>query len=298
MKRILSIILFFVFLSVSGQNYNIIKSGNFIVKSGNNVVTAETDDTSYTTEANAFFAVCTGLTTAQKEAVDYLVVQLKAIDMWDSAVVVKPVVGGTAAQHAINLRNPALYNSTYSGSPTHNASGVTFPLKTDYESHGINPSTTLSKARQTLCVYSQTSPVKTDGYMIPFYASDGSTQINAFYRGNDGKPYYFLCNSTSGQGLIYDLTEIDMQGLITLTKNSAGRRIIRNAVTVETNAVTDEYGTLPTATMTSNFDPGTTTAAQTYSGYYIGNKGLEDANIATWNTLWQTFETMLSRNVP
>jgi hypothetical protein len=85
---------------------------------------------SYQTESTAFFAVNTGLTTPEKDAVDALVVTMKSIG-WSKFKVFYPNIGGTAAAHKWNLINPldtdGAFRATYgngNGGVTHSATGI------------------------------------------------------------------------------------------------------------------------------------------------------------------------------
>ena len=71
----------------------------------------------YDPDAQAFFtAESTAgvtLTTTQKTAVNNLVVNLKAANIWTKFKAIYPIVGGTATAHKFNLKNPADTNAAF-----------------------------------------------------------------------------------------------------------------------------------------------------------------------------------------
>lgn len=79
-------------------------------------------------DAIAFFDVNTGLTQTQKEAINQLVVSLKAANIWSRLIAVYPMVGGTAAAHKWNLKNPLDTDTAkrleFFGGWTHSSTGA------------------------------------------------------------------------------------------------------------------------------------------------------------------------------
>ena len=88
---------------------------------------------SYDPDAQAFFNAVTGggdtLTSTEENAVNDLVVGLKADGIWSKFVALYPFVGGTASAHKWNLMNPvdtdAAFRMTFVGGWTHDAFGCT-----------------------------------------------------------------------------------------------------------------------------------------------------------------------------
>jgi hypothetical protein len=59
----------------------------------------------YDSDAAAFFT-STGITnTTQKDAVNTLVLELKAESLWTKFIAIYPLVGGSATTHKYNLKN-------------------------------------------------------------------------------------------------------------------------------------------------------------------------------------------------
>ena len=66
------------------------------------------------------------LTGAQKDAANAFIVTLKGYSIWTKIQALYLFMGGTAAAHAINWKNPGTYDITWYNSPTHSANGVQF----------------------------------------------------------------------------------------------------------------------------------------------------------------------------
>jgi len=96
----------------------------------------------YEAEATAFFAVNTGLTTPQKDAVNDLVLELKAIG-WSKFQAIYPMIGGTADAHKWNLVNPvnsdAAFRLQFFGTWSHDASGADPDGSTAYANTFFHP---------------------------------------------------------------------------------------------------------------------------------------------------------------
>jgi len=57
-------------------------------------------------------------------AVNQLVLDLKAASLWSKLGVIYPMVGGTAARHALNLKAPGSFTGAFTGGWVHSATGA------------------------------------------------------------------------------------------------------------------------------------------------------------------------------
>jgi len=83
----------------------------------------------YDADATAFFTAASITDTTQKNAVNTLVLNLKSANIWNKMKAIYPVVGGTAASHKWNLKDPrdldAAFRLTFSTGWTHSSMGIT-----------------------------------------------------------------------------------------------------------------------------------------------------------------------------
>lgn len=133
--------------------------------------------TSVDADALAFIAAA-GITDAtQKSALNTLVPALKSAGVWAKSYALYPFVGGTAATHKWNLKDPrdldAAYRIVFNGTITHNANGIT-PGGTaaDFADTRLNGLSILSKTDSHWSFYSRTA---VDGGSD--YGQDGTSQI-------------------------------------------------------------------------------------------------------------------------
>ena len=135
---------------------------------------------SYDPDAQAFIDAA-GLTdTTQKNAINTLVVDLKADSLWTKFYALYPFVGGTASTHKWNLVNPLDTDAAYrlteianGGSIAHSSTGVTFDTLARYNSF-INPSV-IAADNWHMTHYNQLE-VTTNGYDMGSFQTSGTKE--------------------------------------------------------------------------------------------------------------------------
>lgn len=140
---------------------------------------------SYDTDASAFFTA-TGITSdTQKNAVNDLVLDLKAASLWTKFIAIYPLVGGSATTHKFNLKDPqdtnGAFRLTFGGGVTHDSNGITGNGTSGFARTNIIGTTHLSLNDVSAFIYSRSNIVglKIDlgsmNYPAPNYRS---VQIN------------------------------------------------------------------------------------------------------------------------
>jgi hypothetical protein len=120
--------------------------------------TTSTTTAGYDPDALAFFAAASITETTEKDAVNQLVLDMKADGIWTKMRAVYPYVGGDASKHSYNLINPATFQITWSGGVTHNASGITGNGTNGYGNTNFNPSTQfISNTNYSFGIYSSST---------------------------------------------------------------------------------------------------------------------------------------------
>ncbi len=109
-------------------------------------------------DAQAFITAAAITNTTQQTAINTLVNDLKTANIWTKMKAIYPFVGGTAAQHRFNLKDPravdAAYYLTFYGGGTHSSTGY-LPNGNSYANTKLMPSV-LSTNSQHLSYYSRT----------------------------------------------------------------------------------------------------------------------------------------------
>lgn len=108
------------------------------------------------------FISASGITNlTQRTAVNQLTIDLKSYGIWDKTKAVYPFIGGTAATHKWNLKDPqdtdAAFRLTFFGSMTHNSNGITGNGTNAYALTYVIPSSSLTLNSTSVTIYSRTN---------------------------------------------------------------------------------------------------------------------------------------------
>jgi hypothetical protein len=253
---------------------------------------------SYQTESETFFAANTGLNTTQKDALDGLVVALKAIG-WSKFLAVYPYIGGTSSAHKWNLVNPVdsdgAFRLTFSGSFTHASTGVTPAGTSTYQNTHMIPSTSMTDGDVHMSVYLRSNVGSTTtGY--EWGVIEGGT-ANWYFnpRRVDDTAQAFGFHAVQDQ---INGSVTDSRGLWTLSNRVSELRLYKNATELS-NDTSLTAGTEASATniylSNYNYTPGEgSTREMAFAS--IGT-GLTAAEVDDLYTAVQAYQTSLSRNV-
>ena len=249
-------------------------------------------------DAQAFITAA-GLTNpTQQNAINTLVLSLKANNIWTKMKAIYPFVGGTATTHKFNLINPADTNAAFrlvfSGGWTHSANGAAPNGVNSYADTFLTPNTSLSQNSSHVSYYSRT---QSNGTEIEI----GSATANNF-----GDPRTLLEIRTSGityyavnsQGIYITYSDADSRAFY--IGNRTGASVIngwRNSTKVATGT-TVSFGlstrTFWLAALNSGATPLYSTKQCAFST--IGD-GLTDTEAANFYTAVQAYQTTLGRQV-
>lgn len=98
---------------------------------------------SFDADALAFITAASITDNTQKTAVNTLVTDLKAYNIWTKMKAIYPFVGGTATSHKFNLKDPrdldAAYRLVFNGGWTHSSTGALPNGTTAYANTYLNP---------------------------------------------------------------------------------------------------------------------------------------------------------------
>lgn len=252
-----------------------------------------TEITSGDPDANAFIYAA-GLTDAtQKNAINQLVVDLKAYGIWSKMKAIYPMVGGTADTHKWNLKDARdtdnAFRLSFLGGWTHSSTGAKPNGTNAYADTFLTPSTSLSTSSSHFSKYNRDNDLS--GNKI-----DGTID----------NPNFFQQNYSAGNGIIGDLasivtyTQTDTKGLFTITRtsNNVVKVFKNNLQQGSTNTTTTS--TLPAfkVYLGARNDNNTASFFNSYECAFatIGD-GLTDTEVSDLYTAVNDFQTTLSRNV-
>ena len=235
------------------------------------------------------------LSILEKNAVNQLVVDLKAYGLWDSMKAIYPMVGTSAAACAQNLKSSS-FTGTFTSGWTFASTGVTGNGTSTYMNTSLNINTSLTSASSLhLSYYSRTN--NTVNNTVFMGCTDGTTQTYVMPCFNSNTSRYVSLNATGGT--LTTIIPNTLGFLIEKRENSTNVKTIKNGSLISTTASTSV----------------TKTSANVYIGAYNGNgtsfsysslhecafasigDGLTDTQAANFYTAVQAFQTTLSRQV-
>lgn len=246
-------------------------------------------------DAQAFLTAA-GITDAtQQGAVNQLVLDLKASSIWTKFYAIYPFVGGTATTHKWNLKDPqdtdAAFRLTFYGGLTHNSNGVTGNGTTGYADTHFNPvQEAINRENFGFTIYSRSSSWGgyamgiTDGASFSLFFRSGTSQ---YYGVFDTSPF---ANGTLTNGNKTLTTQRTSNTLQTLYQNGSSV-LSSNTITTQANI------NYPFTLFCRNGVGGVQNFSSINLALNAIHNALTPAEVNSFNTAVQTFQTTLSRNV-
>lgn len=259
----------------------------------------------YDVDAQAFFtaleadAAPVTLSSAQKGYVNTLVLAIKSASLWTNMKAAYPMIGGTAASHKYNLKDPrdldAAFRLVFAASPTHSSNGVDWNGTTQYADTKLIPNTHFTNTNATIGYYSREN-VSESTIDMGVYDGTHATRIISLYASNSTT--YGEIN-TQGIGTASVVT--DTRGLFTATRTSASvNPVYRNATQVSSPSILTgaKVVTYSIYIGAANYS-GTTTLPSTKqcAFAFIYDGGLNSTQVTNLYNAIQAFQTSLGRQV-
>lgn len=232
------------------------------------------------------------LSATEKTAVNQLVLDMKADDIWTKMKAIYPMVGGSATSHKFNLIDPrdldAAFRLNFTSGWTHSSTGATPNGTSAYANTFINQNT-LTTTSNHLSVYGGTSNITRIHYNqgakdhlfleIGSYLLSRNLNIQLFQSGLTSNSGLILASRSSLNVTKLFKNDVELQSSTSTTTNTVDSLIIlgaRNDGTVSINPLNYGNGEI-------RFNS-------------IGG-GLTDTEASDFYTAVQAFQTTLSRNV-
>ena len=249
----------------------------------------------YDADAEAFFTAAGITDDTQKDAVNQLVLDIKAIssgDVWTNKLkAIYPLVGGSSSTHAVNLRNPGTHDITWSGTVTHDSNGITPNGTTGYGDTGFNQSTHGAEDDEHVSIYSRTNANITACDIGATNGSGNGSQI----RSREGGSRYAKCQDSSFNGT----ANSDSLGYFSINRTaSTGYRFRQNATNTAITQASDQAPVSTTFHVGARNTNGTAGAfsSRNFAWCAIG-RGLTESEDGDLRTAVETYQDALSRGV-
>lgn len=251
---------------------------------------------SYDPDAQAFFTA-SGLTGATNlTAINNLVVALKGYGIWTKMKAIYPFIGGTAALHKWNLKNPldtdAAFRLVFNGGWTHSSTGALPNGTNGYATTFLSPLTNLTLNSTHLSYYSRNNVNLTQVEIGCFDNTGAYTIIEA----RTANISYFLTNTSTIAGVADTNSAAFYIGNRTASNVTNG---FRNNVKIFNSTVSSTFRPannifIGAANNSSSIAQYFTTKECAFAS--IGD-GLTDSEAANLYLAVQNFNTTLSRQV-
>jgi hypothetical protein len=255
-------------------------------------------------DAQAFINAAVIQDQVEATAVNQLVIDMKGYGLWSKMKAVYPFVGGTAASHKWNLKNPldtnAAFRLSFVGGWTHSATGALPNGTNGYADTFLSPSTSLTNNNTHISYYSRTNtsgPNKgligcsTGGSSLPLFTIYGRTGSNVFFM--DSYNY----NTNRNQG-----AEPTGQSFLLSTRiSSSSFKSFRNnslvASGVNTNADNVTNINFPISIGGLNLNGTVSQFSDFQCAFSSIGDGLSDTEAANLYLCVQNFNTTLNRQI-
>lgn len=252
----------------------------------------------YEPETIAFLTATGIVDVTISNAINQLVLDLKANGLWTQHKAIYPFVGGTSFTNKFNLKDPrdldVAFRLVFTPVWTFGATGITPNGTTAFAETFLVPSTELGTADGSLFVYSRTNTAK--GYDIGASNDTGAvtntTSLICRYTGNIAYGNYgngsYAVNIASTDGRGGFMVNRNDGTNTTLWKNGVKIKTVAEAVTLTNRPL---YIGAINAGGASNFGSN-----KEYAYISVGG-GYSDAEALIYYNIIQTFQTALSRQV-
>ena len=249
------------------------------------------------TEAQSFLNAAGITDLGQANAVNTLVLDLKAAGVWTKMKAIYPFVGGTAATHKWNLKDPrdldTSYRLTFNGGWTHSATGALPNGTTAYADTKMIPSVNLTANinNMSMASYVRSTP---KGALL---GTDKQyrTVLTPNYAGTSGSVMYYPMNSTSAVSRTPSPTTLGLY-MNSRTDNTTVKLFRNGALYDSTTNVTDGQDTMSIVIAARN-DVSPSYYSNSEQAFASIGDGLSDTEASAFYTAVQKYQTILGRQV-
>ncbi len=255
--------------------------------------------TPYVSDPDAIaFLMAAGITDGtQAAAINTLVIRMKADGVWTKMKAIYPFVGGTAASHKFNLKDPrdldAAFRLVFIGGWTHTSNGAKGNGTTGYADTKLIPSSNYPTSYDmAFGFYSRTDIIENSNDISAYNTSSQCIGIDT--RWSDGKIYGYIYRDAVPYNIV--VPNSSSAGLISLTRTSTTMMKIFRDTSILGTTTTLMSGTVPTTSIKISGSAAGSYSTREKSFIYIGN-GLSDAEINSLYSAVQAFQTTLGRQV-
>jgi len=253
----------------------------------------------YDGDATAFIIAGEITDETQKSAIHRLTIDLKSNNLWNKLKCIYPFVGGTELAHRQNLKishiqDVVAFKLSFYGGFTHSSNGVYPNGSNGYAAISFSPSTHLSGTSSVSLGYYSRTTTSTNAMA---FSNVSGNRLFLYLKFASGDLTIFDCYRTTG-GFRVSTTGVNTSGfLIGSRVSSTDSRLYKNGSQIGTTQTTLMVNSPSTGFMDLfRQSPGTLYSNCECAFAFIGD-GLTSDEVSTLNTIVNTFQTTLGRNV-
>lgn len=250
-------------------------------------------------DALAFLEAAQIYNTNQQRAIVNLVRSLKRVGLWTKMKAIYPFVGGTAASHKWNLKDPrdvdAAGRLTFNGGWTHNSNGISGNGTNTMANCNRTPAQLVTENSSHISIYSRTNSAESV-WDFSSYIS-GTAFAHDIYLRSASNYYEMLSYQYNAQAL--QGTQTDSRGLFVNNRSSAtNHKYFRNGAEIASRTQT----VLGWSSLGANYAIGSNAAstipfsARNYAFATIGD-GLTDTDATNLYNIVDLYQKRLGRAV-
>ena len=257
----------------------------------------------------SLFLRTAGITdTTQQSAIDTLVLELKNAGIWSKMKAIYPFVGGTAATHKWNLKDPrdldAAFRLTFSGGWTHSSTGADPNGTNAYANTNLIPNNVISSnLSMHISYYSRQNStgveveIGSGDYVAPNDEQrrsfiEANTSGTSYWTVNGNNPSDFFSTSDTAAAAFYIASRTSSTVMAAFRNNSKSGTATKAAGNLSQNSIyIGAYNRPQFGSQQASYFSTKQTAFAT-----IGD-GLTDAEATNLYTIVQKYQTTLGRQV-
>jgi hypothetical protein len=246
-------------------------------------------------DAQAFITAAAITDPTQQGAINTLVLDLKGYSIWTKFKAIYPIVGGTAASHKFNLKDPrdldAAFRLTFATGWTHSSTGMT-PLNT-YADSNLSATTgvVLSQNSVHVSFYSRTNSAVN-------YMMDMSVSFSFYFSGYYGSSFPGIINNLNVSGFAGNVSVPNSLGFFLASRTaSTTTKTFRNSSLIRTDTRASSAITASTIRIGYSFGGASPDYSNRQYAFASIGDGLTDTEAANFYTAVQAYQTTLSRQV-
>lgn len=252
---------------------------------------------SFDPDASAFISAAGITDSTQQNAINQLVLDLKADSLWTKMRVIYPFVGGSASSHKYNLKDPqdtdAAFRLDIPAGYTNNAAGMKANRSDLADTHFVANSEYTDSNSNSIGFYSPDTSTSDQNISMGANLAGGGWVV-------DNEPYQLPGNTFIGRAFREILNYGQWHsGLSTVTRlNQTDLKIYYDSGSVASNTTSETAGYMPTLSCTiGGLNGGSQRSSQIFSFAFIGD-GLSSTEMVNLYDAIQTYQTSLGREIP